>query len=923
MKVYVSSTQADLAPYRAAVMAAIRGLGHEPVSMEDYHAEDAIPAEKCRADVAASDIYVGIIAWRYGFVPADYDCSVTELEYRTAVERSIPTLIFLLDEDAPWLPKFVDRGANRKRIEAFRDELKQKKLVSFFESPDDLRAKVTQALAKIVTQIQARVARATKETSAKLAAAKPEIYLSRLPITGAARFGRSEQLRQLDEAWANDGTNVLSIVAWGGVGKSALVNTWLAQMANDKYRGAERAFGWSFYDQESAAQEASADVFIAEALAWCGDQDPTSGSLWEKGQRLGELVGSQRTLLVLDGLEVLQQPPGPDEGRLKDQAMQALLRDLAWQNPGLCIIATRLPVFDLQPFLTNTVTEINLEHLTAEAGAELLASLGVKGTRAEFMQAAREFDGHALALTLLGGYLAEWHDGQIWRRHDIDQEEGDQWRRMIASYERMLGEGPELDMLRMLGLFNGPAHPEALAALREPPEIEGLTKSLLRANWNRAVNKLRKLNLVAGKNPDRPNVLDAHPMLRQHFSQQLRQRNPAGWCEANNRLFEHYRKLPASEFPDTLDEMAHLFQAVTHGCRAGRHQEAWDEVYWPRIRRADEGFSVLGLGAYGADLVALANFFEDPWERPISNLDDLAQARVLTETSFDLRGLGRLEEAISPGRAGLNNHLKQERWTPAGDAAGNLSELLVTFGDLKQATIDAEQSIELAARAGDRHLLITNRATLADALHQRGDFETALNHFKEAEALLNEIDPSLQYLHALRGYQFCDLLLDLKRYEEVLARATSSLAADQQRHIPHGIGLAYLAMARMYMLQTQSAKTGAFSEASRSMTEAMRELKLAGHQDLLVRGLLANAELSLAVASYDQTEAILEEAHATAVRGQMRLHQADSHLQYAKLHLARRQIELARRSFTEARRRIQSMGYHRRDSDLRKLEAML
>src|SRR2546430_5584442 len=126
------------------------------------------------------------------------------------------------------------------------------------------------------------------------------------------------------------------------------------------------------------------------------------------------------------------------------------------------------------------------------------------------------------------------HEGQIWRRHDINHEEGNQWRRMIASYERMLDEGPELDLLRMLGLFNGPAHPEALNALREPPEIQGLTGSLLRANWNRAVNKLRKLNLVAGKNPDRPDVLDAHPMLRQHFSQQLRQRNPSGWREANN-----------------------------------------------------------------------------------------------------------------------------------------------------------------------------------------------------------------------------------------------------------------------------------------------------------------------------------------------------------------------------------------------------
>jgi hypothetical protein len=358
MKVYLSSTQADLEPYRAAVMAAIRGLGHEHVAMEDYHAENAIPADKCREDVARCDIYVGIIAWRYGFVPADYDCSITELEYRTAVARPIPTLIFLLDEDAPWPPKFVDQGEPRKRVEAFRGELKQKKLVSFFNSPDDLRAKATQAIAKVVTQLLADESQAEQVvlSGERLAPidGKPQILLSRLPVTGAARFGRNAQLKQMDEAWEQGRTNVLSIVAWGGVGKSALINTWLAHLANENYRGAEKAFAWSFYNQESDHQEASADVFIAEALTWFGDAHPTLGSLWEKGQRLAELVRKKRTLLVLDGLEVLQQPPGPDEGRLKDQAMQALLRELAAQNPGLCLIATRLPVTDLQPFIMPT-----------------------------------------------------------------------------------------------------------------------------------------------------------------------------------------------------------------------------------------------------------------------------------------------------------------------------------------------------------------------------------------------------------------------------------------------------------------------------------------------------------------------------------------------------------------------------------------
>src|SRR6185436_18519219 len=314
MKIYVSATLTDLRPYRAAVMSAIRVLGHEAVGMEDDHAENQVPVEKCAADVARSDIYLGIVAWRYGFVPDGYDCSVTEFEYRTAVRESIPQLIFLLDENAAWPPRLIDRGEDLRRVEAFRERLRKDRLISSFENPDDLRAKATAAIVKEVARLQPRAARLASPPGTL------HIFLSRLPMTGAARFGRDAQLRRLDEAWDNSRINVLSIVAWGGVGKSALVNTWLARMANDNYRGAARAYGWSFYSQDAETQEASADVFIAESLKWFGDPDVSAGSQWEKGERLAELIRKQRTLLVLDGLEVLQhqQPFRPDEGRLKD-----------------------------------------------------------------------------------------------------------------------------------------------------------------------------------------------------------------------------------------------------------------------------------------------------------------------------------------------------------------------------------------------------------------------------------------------------------------------------------------------------------------------------------------------------------------------------------------------------------------------------
>ncbi len=101
------------------------------------------------------------------------------------------------------------------------------------------------------------------------------ISISRLPVSGPDLFGRDAELKLLDDAWANPNTNIIAFVAWGGVGKTALVNHWVKQrMARDNYRGAERVYGWSFYSQGTNEQAASADEFIYAALRDFGDDRP-------------------------------------------------------------------------------------------------------------------------------------------------------------------------------------------------------------------------------------------------------------------------------------------------------------------------------------------------------------------------------------------------------------------------------------------------------------------------------------------------------------------------------------------------------------------------------------------------------------------------------------------------------------------------
>jgi len=158
-------------------------------------------------------------------------------------------------------------------------------------------------------------------------------------------------------------------------------------------------------------ETSSADEFLDAALTWFGDPDPRLGTAWEKGERLAKLVAHRRTLLVLDALEPLQNPPGPQEGRIREPSLQAVLRELAAFNTGLCVITTRTPIADIADHQRTSALRRDLEHLSSNAGAKLLRALGIEGHEEELRSASEEFSGHCLALTLLGSYLSDAYNG--------------------------------------------------------------------------------------------------------------------------------------------------------------------------------------------------------------------------------------------------------------------------------------------------------------------------------------------------------------------------------------------------------------------------------------------------------------------------------------------------------------------------------
>ncbi len=225
---------------------------------------------------------------------------------------------------------------------------------------------------------------------------------------------------------------------------------------------------------------------------------------------------------------------------------------------------------------------------------------------------------------------------------------------------------------------------------------------------------------------------------------------------------------------------------MTHGCLADRQHEACANVYRDRILRGGEFYSTKKLGAIGADLGAVASFFEEPWRRLSPNLSEAAQAWLLNAAAFRLRALGRLTEARDPMKISQEMCVRMEDWKEAAIRASNVSELEVTLGLLDDAVADGRLAVDYADRSEDAFLKMGFRTTLADALFQRGDRETerasdgenggnaeadasvpalrlpaspALPPFQEAERLQAEDQPQYPLLYSLQGFRYADLIL--------------------------------------------------------------------------------------------------------------------------------------------------------------------
>lgn len=155
-QIFISSTYKDLKDERRKVQDTILSMYQFPIGMEMFSAGHEEQWEIIQETIDSSDYYVLIIGHKYGSIieKGEYaGNSFTQKEFRYALNKKIPILAFLIDDNVAVTPDRMENDVDkRKKLEEFKNEVKDGRMVEWWTSIEDLASKVSIALTKQINR---------------------------------------------------------------------------------------------------------------------------------------------------------------------------------------------------------------------------------------------------------------------------------------------------------------------------------------------------------------------------------------------------------------------------------------------------------------------------------------------------------------------------------------------------------------------------------------------------------------------------------------------------------------------------------------------------------------------------------------------------------------------------------------------------
>jgi LuxR family glucitol operon transcriptional activator len=797
-RVFVSSTYDDLRDHRLEVFNSLSRLDLKPVGMEYFGAEPAKPKQVCDSEIEDCDLFVGIYAHRYGFVPEGDEKSITEQEFDLAQELGKPCFCYLIDEDHPWLPKFIEEEPGKSRLRAFKARIESTLVRGTFATPQELAGKVASDLGKWLVEHGTPIP------------SIPKVY-ENLPQRGYGTFvGRRRERAKIRELLSPDSRHFLvTIDGIGGVGKSALAlevaHHYLSEY--DCLPPEERFEAIIWTSAKSAVLTADGiaprrqiartldDIYsrIAKVLR---REDIIRARPEDQDEHVTTALTQLRTLLIVDNLETVD-----------DERVNAFLRELP--APTKAIVTTRHRIDVAYP--------IRLKGIPKEDGLDLIsqecAKKDVTLTEAEAEKLYDRTGGVPLAIVwsvARMGYSSSV--GAVLRR--LSQPASDIARFCFEEVvERIRGKDAH-KLLMALALFATGARREALGYVAG---FEGDEESR-----DKGLVELFKWSLV-NKQGDRFSMLPLTKLYSQH-EWQLSEKSKNFVDEATSRweayLVELVGSRPSQQYwiedQEVILKEGEEFRNLVDWAvsREGKEDTAL-RVMRPAVlslqyvgRRAEAS----KLALMGKELAQICG------DRPM-------EAWLSIDIGWILSQQGAEDDALKQIEEGLRVYKELSDVLGVCFAQCFLAQAMRRAKRLTDAKELLEGIVQRASGLGYSEGLSIAKFELGKLARDQNNWEDAYKYFGKAREALSKIDNTFHDIFSLGVHgNYGGAALELGKYLEAKQISLQTLAVLKQWRRDWDIATNFTA--RMYLQVAEAERSlGNYFEARDYATQALTLLQ--------------------------------------------------------------------------------------------------
>lgn len=783
----ISSTALDLPEHRAAVKEACIDAGIFPIGMEHLPARDDSGITVSLEMINKADVYLGIYAWRYGWIPDGKDISITEMEFDHALKRKgegklSEILIFTAHKEHPVTFEDIETGdIPQKKLATFKTKAATGRVRKEFCSAEELRRLVGDALHEFLRRQQTEygVPAETKALSTSIQNNLPRLQ----PF-----FGREAELADiraaLDPASRTWGT---LIDGEGGKGKTALAIRAAYDCPPTHF---DRIVFVSMKQQEQDDNKLrklegfalSSWMQMLNEIARVLDlQEVAKATENERARLLRDKLVGRRALLVLDNLETLS-----------DSEQDQLFTFLEYLPSDCKALLTS------RTFAGNKLLAIELPKLDQTSALRMLAEIAehnvafAKSSQADRVRLYEQTQGNAL--------LLRWVAGQVGSGHCTNL--GDALAHLAAC---PAGNNPLAYIFADVVNSLGDQETKLLAALTwptQPVPVEAIAEiaDVPLANARRWLKLLTNRSLVV------PDQEETHYALVPMVADFLRKHRPEIVRETGNRLerhayalilengYEEHDRFPVLDaaWPNVAPALP-LFLAgpnlrLQTMCAAlsafldftGRWDESLSLNQQAETRAVEAGDSgKAGWRAYCAGMIQnqrqQAEELLDCADRATAHWQAAKAGPRVLAIAIQLRGLGHqlkndYPAAITAFQEALD--LDRSLSPESQDVAIDLNWLASAehlCGDFPAAERDYREALRVALAGGYNHCLATSTGNLAMLALARKDWVEAETMAREALALAEKV--GRQELIGTSCDSLAKALLRQNKVAEALSRA--------------------------------------------------------------------------------------------------------------------------------------------------------